>query len=106
MRIAKAEPVRTGAFAARRKLAVLARFTDTFSHDGRDDVLTAVARIIHKHIRLSDLTCRCVGEGLVLLPAESDLQSAAARAEKLRLAIREPNLTHREQTLPAPTDIT
>ena len=35
--------------------------------------------------------------------SEADLECGAARAEKLRLAIRDTNLTHLGQTLPAPT---
>ena len=79
------------------------RFNDTFGHDAGDYVLTAVARIIHKNIRPSDLACRYGGEELAVLLPESNLENAAARAEKLRLAIRELSLTHRDQTLPAPT---
>jgi diguanylate cyclase (GGDEF)-like protein len=79
------------------------RFNDTFGHDAGDFVLTAIARVVLKNIRPSDLACRYGGEELAVLLPEANLENAAARAEKLRLAIRELSLSHRDQLLPAPT---
>lgn len=79
------------------------RFNDTFGHDAGDFVLSSVARSITQHIRLSDLACRYGGEELAVLLVDASLESALDRAEALRVAIRETNLTHRGQSIPAPT---
>ena len=79
------------------------RFNDRFGHDAGDFVLSSVAREMTKHIRLSDMACRYGGEELAVVLVDTDLEHAMERAEALRLAIRETNLTHRGQSLPAPT---
>jgi len=79
------------------------RFNDKFGHDAGDFVLSAVARTIAKSIRPSDIACRYGGEELAVVLAEADLECGRARAEHMRLAIRETNLVHLGQTLPAPT---
>jgi diguanylate cyclase (GGDEF)-like protein/PAS domain S-box-containing protein len=79
------------------------RFNDKFGHDAGDFVLSAVARAITKSIRPSDIACRYGGEELAVVLAEADLECARARAEHIRIAIRETNLVHLGQTLPAPT---
>lgn len=79
------------------------RFNDTFGHDAGDFVLNALARAITKNIRPSDIACRYGGEELAVVLAEASLECALERAEKLRLTIRETNLTHRGQVLPGPT---
>jgi diguanylate cyclase (GGDEF)-like protein len=68
-----------------------------------DFVLSSVAREITKHIRLSDMAFRYGGEELAVVLVDMNLELALERAEQLRLAIRETNLTHRGQSLPAPT---
>ena len=79
------------------------RFNDAHGHDAGDFVLSAVARTIAKNIRPSDIACRYGGEELFIVLPEATLECAVERAEKLRLAIRDTNLTHLGQTLPAPT---
>jgi diguanylate cyclase (GGDEF)-like protein len=79
------------------------RFNDTFGHDAGDFVLSSVAREIVGHVRLSDMACRYGGEELAVVLADTTLDQAVDRAEELRAAIRGTNLTHRGQSLPAPT---
>ncbi len=79
------------------------RFNDTFGHDAGDFVLSAVAKIITKNVRPTDIACRYGGEELAVLLPEADLECAMGRAELLRVALREASLTHRDQVLPAPT---
>lgn len=79
------------------------RFNDKHGHDAGDFVLSALARTILKCIRPSDIGCRYGGEELVVVLPEVTLESACERAEELRLAIRETNLTHLGQLLPAPS---
>ncbi len=79
------------------------RFNDKYGHDAGDFVLSAVARTIMKNIRPSDMACRYGGEELAIVLPEASLECASERAEQLRLAIRDINLTHLGQTLPAPS---
>jgi diguanylate cyclase (GGDEF)-like protein len=78
-------------------------FNDKYGHDAGDFVLSALARAITKSIRPSDIACRYGGEELVVVLSEANLECARARAEQMRLAIRDTNLSHLGQTLPAPT---
>jgi diguanylate cyclase (GGDEF)-like protein len=79
------------------------RFNDTFGHDAGDFVLNAIARALVKNVRPTDVVCRYGGEELAVVLAETDLQHGLERAEKLRVTIRETNLTHLGQTLPGPS---
>lgn len=78
-------------------------FNDKYGHDAGDFVLSTVARAITKCIRPSDIACRYGGEELAVVLPETNLECASARAEQLRLAIRDTHLTHLGRTLPAPT---
>jgi diguanylate cyclase (GGDEF)-like protein len=78
-------------------------FNDKFGHDAGDFVLSALARAVMKNIRPSDMACRFGGEELAIVLPEANLKSACERAEQMRLAIRDTNLTHLGQRLPAPT---
>jgi diguanylate cyclase (GGDEF)-like protein len=79
------------------------RFNDQHGHDAGDFVLSTVARAISNNIRPSDIACRYGGEELAIVLPETNLESARGRAEEMRRAIRETNLTHLGQTLPGPT---
>ncbi len=79
------------------------RFNDTHGHDAGDFVLSALARAISNNIRPSDIACRYGGEELAVVLPETTLECARERAEHMRRAIRETNLTHAGQTLPGPT---
>ena len=78
-------------------------FNDKYGHDAGDFVLSALARAITTKIRPSDMACRYGGEELAVLLPEASLKYALERAEQMRLAIRDTNLSHLGQTLPAPT---
>lgn len=63
------------------------RFNDTYGHDQGDRVLKAVANLVRKEVRGTDIPCRYGGEEfLVILPA-TDASAARALAETLRIAI-------------------
>jgi diguanylate cyclase (GGDEF)-like protein/PAS domain S-box-containing protein len=79
------------------------RFNDQHGHDAGDFVLSAVARAVSSNIRPSDIACRYGGEELAIVLPETTLECARDRAEEMRRAIRETNLTHLGQTLPGPT---
>jgi diguanylate cyclase (GGDEF)-like protein len=78
-------------------------FNDKFGHDAGDFVLNAIGRAITNSIRLSDMACRYGGEEFAVVLTEASLEQARERAEQMRRAIGESNLTHLGQTLPAPT---
>ena len=78
-------------------------FNDRYGHDAGDFVLSALARAIMKSVRASDIACRYGGEEFAIVLPEASLECARERAEQMRLAIRDTNLTHLGQTLPAPT---
>ncbi len=78
-------------------------FNDKYGHDAGDFVLNAIGRAITGNIRLSDIACRYGGEEFAVVLTESSLEAARERAEQVRRAIRDTNLTHLGQTLPAPT---
>jgi diguanylate cyclase (GGDEF)-like protein/PAS domain S-box-containing protein len=78
-------------------------FNDKYGHDAGDFVLSAVARAVTNSIRPSDIACRYGGEELAVVLSEASLECARERAEQMRVAIRNTNLTHLGQTLPAPT---
>jgi diguanylate cyclase (GGDEF)-like protein len=79
------------------------QFNDRHGHDAGDFVLSALARAITRSIRPSDLACRYGGEEFAVVLPESGLDVAAQRAEEMRLAIRNTNLTHLGQRLAAPS---
>ena len=58
---------------------------DTYGHKAGDRVLKALSEIIHLHIRLGDIPCRFGGEEFVIVLPETSLQTAAERAEEIRL---------------------
>ena len=64
---------------------------DTRGHAAGDELLVAVSRRLRDALRESDIVCRMGGdEFLVLLPQVDGWQQAAATAERLALAIRQP----------------
>lgn len=60
---------------------------DTYGHDAGDAVLQRIAKIIKENIRTSDIFARWGGEEFLILCIESELNNAAALAEKLRTSI-------------------
>jgi len=78
-------------------------FNNKYGHDAGDFVLSALARAITKSIRPSDIACRYGGEELAVVLPEANLEWARKCAEQMRFAIRDTNLSHLGQSLPAPT---
>lgn len=79
------------------------RFNDDFGHEAGDFVLRSVAKAMTAIVRSTDMVCRFGGEELVILLPHTQADDALARAEQIRLAIRELNLVCAGQTLPTTT---
>jgi diguanylate cyclase (GGDEF)-like protein len=79
------------------------QFNDWHGHDAGDFVLSALARAIARNIRPSGLACRYGGEEFAVVLPQASVDIACQRAEEMRQAIRNTNLTHLGQTLAAPS---
>lgn len=65
------------------------KFNDTYGHNAGDAVLRHVADVFHSNIRVDDGVFRWGGEEFIFLLPHTDLDTAAALAEKLRKTIEE-----------------
>ena len=70
------------------------RINDDHGHDAGDFVLTAVAGLLRNRIRSSDIVCRYGGEEFALVLPEASLENVRLRAEDIRMAIKDLDLTH------------
>ncbi len=75
------------------------RFNDTFGHAAADVVLRETAALIRAQIRSDDIACRFGGEELVVILPEADREQAKARAEALRHAIGQQQVSYRGAAL-------
>ncbi len=64
---------------------------DTFGHKVGDNVLIALAKLVNKEVRKSDIFARWGGEEFVILAPQADLKQAMNLAEKLRETIENYN---------------
>lgn len=72
---------------------------DTFGHSAGDAVLRAVATLLTKSLRESDIACRFGGEELILVLPDCPMEAAASRAEAIRASVEAMNLAHHGQNL-------
>jgi diguanylate cyclase (GGDEF)-like protein len=70
------------------------RINDAFGHPAGDHVLVAVAGLLRNQIRSSDIVCRYGGEEFALILPEASPDSVRQRAESIRAAIKQLELTH------------
>lgn len=64
------------------------RINDTCGHATGDGVLRAIADIVRREVRTSDVLARLGGEEFCVLCPETDAQGAAAVAERIRAAVQ------------------
>ena len=69
-------------------------FNDTFGHAAGDLVLHEMGAFFLKNTRADDIACRYGGEEFVLILPDSDLEATQARAEQMRLDVKELDLNH------------
>lgn len=67
---------------------------DTYGHQVGDKFLIAIADLLKKNSRSSDITCRYGGEEFVLVLPETETQAAHARAEQFRAEISQIRIPH------------
>ncbi len=63
------------------------RVNDGHGHPAGDEVLVAVARVLERNVRATDLVARFGGEEFMVLLPDSSIDGAAEAAEKLRAAV-------------------
>ncbi len=72
-------------------------YNDTYGHDGGDAMLSAVGALIKTHCRAEDIQCRYGGEEFLLILPGVSLEVTLERAEKLREAVKELKIQHRDR---------
>ena len=65
------------------------KLNDTFGHPGGDEVLSAVAHMLHSMMRESDTAGRLGGEEFVLILTGTGPEASQRMAERIRLAIEQ-----------------
>jgi diguanylate cyclase (GGDEF)-like protein len=75
------------------------RINDVFGHEAGDAFLKGVAMLLQGCIRESDIVCRYGGEEFVLILSGASLDGAIKKAEKIRKAVLELDLTIRGKPL-------
>ena len=63
------------------------KINDNYGHSKGDEVLKTVSALIQEHLRKTDYVCRYGGEEFCLLMTHTDIDNAAAAAEKIRALI-------------------
>lgn len=76
-----------------------ARFNEDHGHEAGNAVLKAVAEILVKSSRVSDVACRYGGEAFTLLLPDAPPHVTGARAEELRQRVEDLRVRHRRQEL-------
>jgi diguanylate cyclase (GGDEF)-like protein len=70
------------------------RINDSFGHQAGDYALAVVAGLLRNQIRSSDIVCRYGGEEFALVLPEASYESVRQRAEEIRSAIKQLELSH------------
>jgi diguanylate cyclase (GGDEF)-like protein len=75
------------------------RFNDTFGHDAGDTLLREMGRLLKMHVSGAEMACRFGGEEFVVVLPESTLEECQQRADQLRRAVKNMNVSHNGQPL-------
>ena len=79
------------------------RFNDSHGHDAGDALLRELGRLMRAKLRKSDILCRYGGEEFVIVLPDSSLVDAEQRIEQIRAELKEVQIQHGGEFLPAPT---
>jgi len=74
-------------------------FNDTYGHDAGDAVLREAGASLCKGIRAEDFVCRFGGEEFVVILPTANLEAACARAERLRLKMKDLTVLHQGRSM-------
>jgi diguanylate cyclase (GGDEF)-like protein len=74
-------------------------FNDTYGHDAGDAVLRETGVSLARGIRAEDFVCRFGGEEFVVILPTASLDAACARAERLRLKMKELTVMHQGRSM-------
>ncbi|MFZ1010269.1 MAG: diguanylate cyclase [Candidatus Sulfotelmatobacter sp.] len=74
-------------------------FNDSYGHDAGDAVLRETGLSLTKGVRAEDFVCRFGGEEFVVMMPTADLKSSCARAERLRLKMKELTILHQGKAM-------
>ncbi len=74
-------------------------FNDTYGHDAGDAVLRETGLSLSRGIRAEDFVCRFGGEEFVVILPTANLEAACARAERLRLKMKELTILHHGRSM-------
>ncbi|SDA47278.1 PAS domain S-box-containing protein/diguanylate cyclase (GGDEF) domain-containing protein [Pseudomonas sp. NFACC15-1] len=75
------------------------RVNDTYGHQAGDKVIEHVARLLHEHVRESDVAGRYGGEEFGVVLSDTDKAGAQIFAERLRKAIEALEVQFNDQTI-------
>jgi diguanylate cyclase (GGDEF)-like protein/PAS domain S-box-containing protein len=75
------------------------KFNDAYGHEAGDAVLRETASFLTKSIRVEDIVCRYGGEEFVIILPTANLTAAHARAERIRLKLKELTVLHQGHSL-------
>jgi len=75
------------------------KVNDTCGHTAGDKVLIALAQLLTREVRTSDLVARYGGEEFMLLLSETSLEQARAIAERIRCAVADIAVVVDDQTI-------
>jgi diguanylate cyclase (GGDEF)-like protein len=74
-------------------------FNDTYGHDAGDAVLRETGVALARGIRAEDFVCRFGGEEFVVILPTANLEATCARAERLRLKMKELAILHQGRSM-------
>lgn len=72
---------------------------DTYGHQAGDKVIEHVARLLHEHVRDSDVAGRYGGEEFGVVLSDTDQTGARMFAERLRKAVEELQVLYNDQSI-------
>lgn len=74
-------------------------FNDAFGHRAGDAALIALGSLLPTMVRREDIPCRYGGEEFAIILPDADLEQVTRRAEQMRAALAEVQLSHADREL-------